>query len=68
MPVQIQKNYEAYLQMKTGPYTGEWVILCEGKIVSHGKELKKAVSEARKKCGKKRLMIAKIPGKETLIY
>lgn len=62
------KNYESYLRMKMQPYSGEWVVICEGEIVAHGKDLKRAVSEAQKTCGRKKLMIVKIPGKETLIY
>lgn len=56
------------MKMDTKNYSGEWVIICEGRIVSHGKGLKKAVDEARKECGESRLMITKIPGKETMIY
>ena len=62
------KNYELFLKMKMEPYSGEWVIVYEGKIVAHGKNLKKAVGKAREKSGKKRLMIIKAPGKETMIY
>jgi len=63
-----KKNYESYLKMRTESYTGEWVIICEGRVVAHGKSLKKAVSDAKKQCGEKRFMIVKIPSKETMIY
>jgi len=62
------KNYDSYMKMATKNYSGEWVIICEGRIVSHGTNLKKTVEEAKEKCGEKRLMVAKIPAKETMIY
>lgn len=62
------KNYSSYMKMDTKNYSGEWVIICEGGIVSHGKDLKKAVNEAKEKCGERKLMVTKIPGKETMIY
>ncbi len=63
-----QVNYNYYLESNLDNYIGEWVIICEGKLVSHDKNLKKAVEVAKEKCGNKKLLIAKIPDKETMIY
>lgn len=55
--------------MKTNvdSYIGEWVAICEQKIVSHGKDFKKVFKEARKKCPKEKPLITRIPDKETMI-
>lgn len=63
-----QINYDSYLKADLDSYIGEWVVICEGRVVSHNKNLKKAVAEAKKKYGEKRFMIAKVPSKETMIY
>ncbi|MBW3004708.1 hypothetical protein KY310_02665 [Candidatus Woesearchaeota archaeon] len=47
-------------------YVGEWVIVCNNRIVAHNKDLQKIKKEI-KKC-KTTPTVAKIPKKETLIF
>jgi len=47
-------------------YVGQWVVICENKIVAHDKNLNNVEKEI-KKC-KKVPVVAKIPKKETLIF
>ncbi len=63
-----EKNFDAYLAANLNDYTGEWVIFCEGKLIAHDENLKNAVDKAQAIVGQKRLMIAKVPEKETMIY
>ncbi|MEK6845461.1 MAG: hypothetical protein AABY26_01775, partial [Nanoarchaeota archaeon] len=36
----MDKNYDAFMKMNLSPYLGEWVAVCENKIVAHGKKVK----------------------------
>ena len=47
-------------------YVGQWVVVCENKVVAHNKSLNK-VEKDIKEC-KKEPVVAKIPKKETLIF
>ena len=47
-------------------YIGEWVIVCNNKIVAHNKDLKKIKKEINK-C-KTTPTVAKIPKEEILIF
>ena len=47
-------------------YVGEWVVVCQNKIVAHNKNLNNVEKEI--KACKRVPIIAKIPKKETLIF
>ena len=47
-------------------YVGQWVVICENKVVAHDKNLNKVQKEI-KEC-KRIPTIAKIPKKDTLIF
>lgn len=49
-------------------YIGEWIAICDKKIVSHGKNVKEVFSEAKKTCPNKRPLITKVPDKQTMIF
>jgi len=63
-----QLNYEGLLEQNTEGYTGEWIILIDGQIVAHGKELHTILKQVKEKYPNKRPFLAKIPGKETMIF
>ncbi len=62
------QNYELFLKSDVSQYIGEWVAICDKKIVSHGKSVKEVVKEANQKCPGKRPLIVRIPEKETMIF
>ena len=64
----IEKNYEYFLATDVKQFIGEWVIICEGNIVAHGRDVKRAFKEAMLKYPGKRLMVARVPDKETMIF
>jgi len=64
----LERNYEAYLQTNLSSYLGEWVAICDNKVVSHGKNVKKVFEEAKKKYPNKKPLLTKVPSKETLIF
>ncbi len=47
-------------------YVGQWVVICQNKIVAHDKNLKKVEKEI-KQC-RRAPTLAKIPKKDTLIF
>lgn len=47
-------------------YAGQWVVICENKLIAHDKNLSK-MDKAIKEC-KRTPTIAKIPKKGTLIF
>jgi hypothetical protein len=64
----LKQNYEFYLSANLEGYLGEWVAICDNKIVSHGKNVKKVFEEAKKKFPDKEPLLTKVPSKETLIF
>ena len=61
-------NYEVFLETDVSDYIGEWIAICDGKLISHGKNVKEVFIEAKSKCPGKRPLIARIPEKETMIF
>jgi len=63
-----ETSYNYFLKTNLDKYKGEWVIICDNKIVSHGYNLKEVVEEAKKLCESKKFLIAKVPSGETMIF
>ncbi|MDP4012226.1 MAG: DUF5678 domain-containing protein [Candidatus Nanoarchaeia archaeon] len=61
-------NYQFFLKADVDEYVGEWIAVCEEKIVSHGKDAKKVYEEAKLKCPKKRPLLTRVPDKEAMIF
>ncbi|MFA5174515.1 MAG: DUF5678 domain-containing protein [Candidatus Pacearchaeota archaeon] len=61
-------NYELFMKTDVSRYIGEWVAICDGKIVSHGKKVKEVLNQATSKCPGKKPLIARIPEQETMIF
>jgi len=64
----MRSNYEIFLKLDVSTFIGEWVALCDGQLIAHGKNVKEVLSEANKKCPGKRPLIARVPEKETMIF
>ena len=61
-------NYQAYLEKGIESYLGEWIVICDGEIIAHGKNAKQVILDAKRQCGDKRFLVARVPDKETMIY
>jgi len=61
-------NYEMFLKTDVSRYIGEWIAICDGKVITHGKKVKEVFNEATKKCPGKRPFIARIPENESMIF
>ena len=69
MPQTILENsYNYFLEANLDKYKGEWITISDNKIISHGDNLKKVVEEAKKECGNKKFLIAKVPSGETMFF
>lgn len=64
----MSKNYQFFMKTSIDSYIGEWIAICNQKIVSHGKDIKRVLKEAKKKCPKERPLLTRVPDKETMIF
>ena len=64
----MDKNYQYYLKTNISNYIGEWIAICDKKIVAHGKDVKKVFKEAKLKHPKERPLLTRVPDKETMIF
>lgn len=64
----MDKNYQFFMKANVDPYIGEWVAICNQKIISHGKNVKKVFEESKKKCPKESPLMVRVPNKETMIF
>ncbi|MBU2503961.1 MAG: succinyl-CoA synthetase subunit alpha [Nanoarchaeota archaeon] len=67
MPV-LESNYNYFLETNLSNYSGKWIAIYGGEIVSHGDDLKRVAEEAEKKCKDKRFLLVKVPSGETMIF
>jgi len=63
----MSESYEFFMNLDTSKYVGEWVAICNHKIVSHSISFKETYQEAKKVCGHSKPFIAMVPKQETMI-
>ena len=68
MKQDLKKSYEYFIEADLDKYTGEWVAICDNKIVAHGKDIKKVFKESQEKCKGKKPLLSKVPSKATMIF
>ncbi len=61
-------NYSFFMESDLSQYIGEWIAICENKIIAHSKNLKEVVSKAKEISGEKRFLLARVPSEETMIF
>jgi lipocalin len=64
----MDENNDVFLKIDLENYRGKWVVICEADIVSFGDNAKEVYEDALKKRKGKKLMIAKVPEEQTMIY
>jgi len=64
----MDKNYQFFMKTRFDHYIGEWVAICNEKIVSHGKDVKKVFEDAKKKFPREMPLLTRVPDKETMIF
>lgn len=63
----LSEDYDYFMQLDVSPYEGQWIGICDKKVISHAKSFKEAYQEAKKICGTKRPFLALIPSDDTWI-
>lgn len=64
----MDKNYDFFMKTDVDSYVGQWIAICDQRIISHDRDVKKVFKEAKEKCPLKTPFIAKIPEKGTMIF
>ncbi len=63
-----EQNYQYFMETDVSRYIGEWIAVCENKIIAHGRNIKKVVEEAKINSKGKNFLLAKVPSKEAMIF
>ena len=62
--VGISEEFKEFVNRKDwSDYSGEWIALCNGKVIANDKDLSNVIKESSKKCGNKKPLFTKIPEK-----
>jgi len=61
-------NYGVFMKESFEKYKGKWVAICEKDIVSAGENAKETFEKAQKICPGKKIMIARVPEEQTMIF
>ncbi|MBS3163638.1 succinyl-CoA synthetase subunit alpha [Candidatus Woesearchaeota archaeon] len=64
----MDKNYQFFMKADLDGYIGQWIAICNQKIISHGNSIKKVFQEAKEKCPNERPLLTRVPDKETMIF
>jgi hypothetical protein len=64
----MDANYQFFMKTNVDHYIGQWVAICNQKIISHGKDVKKVFNDAKEKCPKERPLLTRVPDKESMIF
>lgn len=64
----MEQNYSFFMKENMDNYIGEWIAVCDKKIVSHGRNPQEVYREAKAKYPNKKILLTKIPDKETMIF
>jgi len=64
----MDKDYEFFMRENVAEYIGQWIAICNQKIVSHGKDIKKVFKETKEKYPNEIPLLTWIPDKETMIF
>jgi len=64
----LNQNYSFFEKAELNDFFGEWIVICNKKIVSHDKKLDIALKKAKDEYGNARLLVVKVPEEETMIF
>ena len=63
-----EMNYEYFMEADVSRFIGQWIAVCENKIISHGRNLKEVVEQAKKISNGKKFLLARVPSEEAMIF
>lgn len=63
-----EANYQYFMETDISSYIGQWIAICEDRIISHGKSLKEVVAQAKIQSNGKKFLLAHVPSEEAMIF
>jgi len=63
----VTTNYDYFMSMDVSPYAGQWVAICDEKVIAHSPSFKDAYRMAKGRCGGSKPFIALVPTSDTMI-
>lgn len=63
-----ESNYQYFMRADMGKYFGQWIAICEDRIISNGRDLKEVVAKAKLASGGRKFLLTKVPSQETEIF
>jgi len=64
----MANNYSYYMKADLSQFIGEWIAICDEKIIAHDPKFKKAFEKAKEKCPNKKPLLSKVRTEDTLIF
>ena len=64
----MSSNFDFYMAADLSGHIGEWIAICNDKVVAKGDDAKTVLNEAKSLCGRKRVLLTKVPDEKTLIF
>jgi len=61
-------NSDIFIEINLEEHKGKWVAICDTNIICYGENAKATFEEAKKKCVNKKIIIARVPEEQTMIY
>lgn len=61
-------NYQYFMDLDISSFIGQWIAVCEDRIIANGKNLKEVVEIAKKNSLGKKFLLARVPSQETMIF
>lgn len=63
----INDEYDYFAKADLSAYQGEWVAICNRKVISHSKNLNETIEKAREVCGSQLPLYTMIPTPASLL-
>jgi len=63
----VTTNYDHFMGMDVSPYAGQWVAICDEKVIAHSSSFKDVYQMAKSRCGRSKPFIAMVPTPDTMI-
>jgi len=66
----MTKNFDAFIRLPKSTqkkYEGQYIVMIDGKIITHGKEIDKILPNIKKRYPEKTPLVTKIPRAEAMI-
>jgi len=63
----VTANYDHFMSMDVSQYAGQWVAICDEKVVAHSPSFKDVYRMAKDKCGRSKPFIVMVPTSNMMI-